>query len=734
MATAPRRSVDLALLRGRGALYWITLMFTIAASLLISDLLNRTAFWQSVRFSAFRVLQDITDRRTHAVKTTLVMIDDEDYYTREVYRSPLPRDYIAKLVMKIAKAHPDVIALDIGLQRSPGEERYAGETEILRTAFESVEATTTIVLATVLNRDAKTNLWIPEPNILNEASFHRRNVTSGFTQLARDLSEIRLWVPVKGARVLSFSTAIARSVDPRAVDEVAHTAAEHPPFSTFMPEPYFPIVRPSDLDSQQAIDTLKHSVVIVGGRWRMPGQIARIDSYETPVGILSGALVHANYVESLLTPGGTKRAMEERTRVGLEIVLALAVALSFIVCSWRMRISFLIGLALMVIILSIFSWQMNGVFFDGLMSLVLIVGHAELERRDVFEQQPRTLLRALVWITVTIAVITVIVLRHRVDTQFVGDRPGMVVESPKPEAQPAPVPDQSSEQRKLVTLDPRVGRPKKNRETPKLPQTPAPERKQFQEVQVGKDAGSTTSEKTVIADAELLRVQQERLTRTIEMERARYQKRVIDMEHAKTADENRAEMERVRENVLRSLGSLSEALKSSEVFSDRETLDDPSLESLIEGLTSLPAPRALSLRSRFIRGFSALFENSNACQSVFGRLSSPLHPIVYRGALILGIPNETSLLSSKVQMDLRWMIDSAGASGAAFVILTTDQRAAPAVGKLVDLGLTNYPITERVVAPNSRLADEVRSLTLEHAVLIIVFTQPDDHCAPALSK
>src|ERR1035438_5502021 len=109
----------LAICVNKGLRYWILAGVFSFLGWYGSHLLDDSSSWLEVKYRAYVLLQDSRGGQRRVPQTTLVAIDDEEYYGRVLAgRRPLKRDYLATLISRIAEARPLLIALDIDF-RSP---------------------------------------------------------------------------------------------------------------------------------------------------------------------------------------------------------------------------------------------------------------------------------------------------------------------------------------------------------------------------------------------------------------------------------------------------------------------------------------------------------------------------------------------------------------------------------------------------------------------------------------
>jgi CHASE2 domain-containing sensor protein len=121
---------------------------------------------------------------------------------------------------------------------------------------------------------------------------------------------------------------------------------------------------------------LRGKIVIISGNWnsRASGVGPRVDLHGSPVGLVPGAMIHANYVEAMLSdraflplPKCLVRSVEILAVVLLTLVLAL-------LSSGWLQLAAVVGTTLFMLVLNFFL-QNLGMFFDFFVPTVLLLGH-----------------------------------------------------------------------------------------------------------------------------------------------------------------------------------------------------------------------------------------------------------------------------------------------------------------------------------------------------------------------
>jgi len=320
-----------------------------------------------------------------------VVIGDDEYWNGELSaRVPIKRDYLAKIVEALKEANAAVIALDFDL-RSPspvGEPvefpDYLGETKQLLDAVKDASQNRKIILPKSVMFDDQHN-YVSRSDIYDRFNFESDNVLRGYIALPPDSRQVP-WFSLQiknGGPLNSFSQAIARADNDRALQSVAER----------LPLPFGSFMRPEDFKSFSASDVLRREpavfgelafkVVIVGGVWHKLGywEGPYIDEDVTPVGIIPGAYIHANYVEALLD-SRTYRPYEGWILIVIEILESLLVAIPFASPIRLLYKTLIVALVCLGLIgFSLISLLAFGLFFDFFIPAILVIGHGVIEQR-----------------------------------------------------------------------------------------------------------------------------------------------------------------------------------------------------------------------------------------------------------------------------------------------------------------------------------------------------------------
>ncbi len=375
--------------------HWQIVIILIGAGTYVGHKLGESQIWMDVRYAAYqKVLYRLTPRAPHPKRTVLVLIKDEEYWGPELQgRSPIDRDYLAKLLRKLAEANPAVIALDIDLSLTTDQSHrdagaYKEETDRLLAAVRDVSAERTVVLARRLQyADETEKEYRATAAVFEGYDFNKGKVRSGYITLPPDIRRIPLALTMQDqtTRVDSFASAILGAIDEQSLKDAQNNEQDAIPYGTFI-EPDRFIQRSASFVLSSDPKTLQHemafNVVIVGGARHQFGmnQGPPSDSHPSPVGNVYGAFVHANYVEALLD-SRTYKPMRESWATGIEVVFSILLAL-FLSLEMRLvaKLGITIFLSAAVLGISYVSWQNLGLFFDFLVPVVLLCGHVLVEK------------------------------------------------------------------------------------------------------------------------------------------------------------------------------------------------------------------------------------------------------------------------------------------------------------------------------------------------------------------
>lgn len=411
-ATKARAAELLDRLKRKSFRYWMSAIFVFVLSVAGSQAVYDFLGLDKIRAAYFQYLLDHGPRPTKARYISLILINDKEYWTgAPAGRTPLNRDYLAKLVDKLAASSASVIALDFDVRLPKPDsmeipEVYKDETcKLIGAIKRGAAAGKKFVLATPISFDEQQSYRrdtdIYQANGLCERQDRRApaqkpcgedftaqekaNISCGYIALPDEILAIPGWLPTTdGAGLDSFALAIARAERPAQVDDLLQRDGGAVRYSNFISVEGFEQVK-AIFSTGELLDgrlSLNNKAVIVGANWRRyaldrgPG----VDLHPTPIGKLVGALVHANYAEALMDER-TSRAVPDWVAKVIEGLFSVTAAIILAVLSsvWK-KIG---GVLLLLAALFVVQWvTLHGlaVFFDALFPVFCLFLHSLFER------------------------------------------------------------------------------------------------------------------------------------------------------------------------------------------------------------------------------------------------------------------------------------------------------------------------------------------------------------------
>jgi CHASE2 domain-containing sensor protein len=375
----------------KGSRYWVCAVLFAILGGVASHKLDGVAFWLKIKYKSYLLIQNARGGQNRLPQTTLVAIGDEEYYGPELAaRKPLRRDYLAKLVTRIAEARPSLIALDVDL-RSPNPESpqsdfaaYAEENAALFKAICGAAEKTKIVLSKAVSVGPDGRLRA-DRNIYDgntECAIPGQDVSVGYLTLPRDLRRVPMSVEVyDGTLVDSLALSAARALRHRQYPESVDV--ENIPYGEFHRVSDFARVNATQVMNTTARDKLRDQIVLVFGAWHVLAKnrgASIVDTFQTPVGPAGGAYVHANLLETLLA-ASQREAPSEWSSIAVEGLTAafLAIAFAFPIGLLK-KFGWILAVAA---ILTLSAWlflQVFAVFFDILPVLASMGLHATADQ------------------------------------------------------------------------------------------------------------------------------------------------------------------------------------------------------------------------------------------------------------------------------------------------------------------------------------------------------------------
>lgn len=393
-------------LRSRHKYHWMLAFLLIVLGMLAGEGLDAKGVWIELRYQCYQSLYTHTPHhKWHAKRTVMVLIKDNDYWEGELGgRVPIRRDFLAKLIQKLAEKNPQLIALDFDLRspvpdkNSQDQQVYAEETNKLLGAINYVSQSRIVILPRTISFKHGGDDFVPDPAIYDGQITESTQLGVGYISLPADRRRIPLAIS-KGADqevIPSFAGAIVKRIDEQAYQDAQGGQVDALPFGTYLKPDQFRTFSSSDILTSNTKDfesDFAGKIVIVGGAWHQDadnrGEV--IDEFITPIGKIGGAYIHANYVEALLD----SRTYSPMGKVGcliIEGVISIFVALFFgLDFGFLAKLAAIFCLSTIFIGISYFSLQNLGVFFDFFIPVVFLTIHLAIEQWLKLKEELREL-------------------------------------------------------------------------------------------------------------------------------------------------------------------------------------------------------------------------------------------------------------------------------------------------------------------------------------------------------
>src|SRR3981081_3633467 len=107
-------------LRKKGFVHWLIVLLLTGIGIYLERVLDEMNAWVETRYKIYQWQQEhLSNPKTHAEWLAVIQIGDEEYWKGELDgRTPIKRDYLAKLLRILNTGEPLAIALDFDF-RSP---------------------------------------------------------------------------------------------------------------------------------------------------------------------------------------------------------------------------------------------------------------------------------------------------------------------------------------------------------------------------------------------------------------------------------------------------------------------------------------------------------------------------------------------------------------------------------------------------------------------------------------
>ncbi|HEV7600362.1 MAG TPA: CHASE2 domain-containing protein [Bradyrhizobium sp.] len=387
-------------LQSKGWGYWNLAAIIIVGTSVLTEYVYNHLHAETARAGLFQRILAAGPRPVIPRFTKVILVEDDDYWLGTLAgRRPIKRDYLARLVEKLVDLNAHVIALDFDVRLQNPRSMdippdYRVETqELIETIKKAAEKGKKLVLATPVS--GRNGIYQRDPDIYQASGLCTRsgkevstgeagttalhsNVSCGYIALPFDPLEIPGPLQLAdGSSIDSFSLAIAKARNSSLASVTAETIAREARYSSFIPHDRFTdsgseFSARALMDGAIRRDQIDSQVVIVGAHWSRDaaGRGPRVDLHWTPVGMVVGAELHANFAEAFLDSRVFSAAPEWVPHF-VEILLSVMAAIAFAAIP---NISGkVVGLAAAVLLLFATTWvglQQFGLFFDAFIPII----------------------------------------------------------------------------------------------------------------------------------------------------------------------------------------------------------------------------------------------------------------------------------------------------------------------------------------------------------------------------
>ena len=399
--------------------YWIRAFVILIVCVFATSYVERALDLEQARYWWYQKLTELEHRPLMPRDVKVVLIGDAEHWGPELNGiTPTKRSYLAKLVDRLSQYNAKAIALDFdlrlpdpGLKVVPGDfsgispDTLADVKTLIRSIGRAAAAGRKVVLSRSIafgknggyvfapdiyqafgiclarKGDGWLNPGLPEFPLDARA---QKNITCGYVALPYDM---RLMPPRLyaggGQEVDSFAFVLAQATKPH----IAKAAIFDNSYGSYIPphvlEENDALISANrllsaDPDIEEWVDG---SAVIVGGQWHALGEDAgeRTDTHLTPIGPVSGAVIHENFAEAILD-SRVYGQVPEWTLHAAEILFSLIaiVAFSYFSSLW-LELGLLAALCIALVFIQWTMLQIFGTFFEAFVPLIGLFLHALAE-------------------------------------------------------------------------------------------------------------------------------------------------------------------------------------------------------------------------------------------------------------------------------------------------------------------------------------------------------------------
>jgi len=399
-------------LRHKSLRHWLTAGLVLTSCYLAGPYIDQYLGLKTVEYWSFQKLTQLSEGKLAPKTVILVLVGDNDYWLgTPAGRLPTNRQYLASILRSLGASHSSVLALDFDL-RSPDpstpliQEPYRQETDDLVSEIVRQAATHKIVLAKTIWTDEHTGKYVLDSDVFqaygictaldkdgnwrNEGtpdfpidSIAAANISCGYVALPVDMRLVPGRIEVGTEPLDSFALAIARAVSPADASDATDMN-----FGSDMGIAVWnnanAVLTP--VEAAQLLSTkpqaLDNKIIIIGAGWSSlaSGRGSPVDTHSTPAGMLSGSMIHGNFVEAILGRR-TFRATAEWLPEACELAFGLFAAVVFSL--EHTALTKLLALLAVTCSFVLVQWLLLltvGIYFEALIPMFGLWLHSVIER------------------------------------------------------------------------------------------------------------------------------------------------------------------------------------------------------------------------------------------------------------------------------------------------------------------------------------------------------------------
>jgi CHASE2 domain-containing sensor protein len=378
--------MDFRTIREHSIRYWLYSLAAIVGGMLLSYYFHEKQIWLTGRYRVYKAYDWASPNPREPKHAVLVLIEDEEYWKGKLARRvPTRRDYLADVVKALERCEPSVIALDFNLTAPTLDgslienPEYARETALLVDAVLQVSKRRPVVLPAMIGHARPEEPFSVFPSVYGDLPFAKGKLQRGYINLPFDIRQIPTPQPlVTGSKIDSFAVSIVRARHENMLKATEQSNVL--PFGTFIEKP-FPTISTKDV-LEGKCGHIPSKIAIIGAGWNQLafGAGGSVDLHPTPLGMISGALIHANYVEALID-GNTRKPLPHAAGQVIEFFVLVVFAVFVAIKTNRSYNKILIvslGCFALVLI-SYVTWQNVGYYFDFVFPAIFLLLHAFLD-------------------------------------------------------------------------------------------------------------------------------------------------------------------------------------------------------------------------------------------------------------------------------------------------------------------------------------------------------------------